>query len=404
MNAVQDRPQTNPQDEDKHRHEKIPANNFSRQLARDRKKQPMQLSTFISNKAIPTLYEKHPQLGYEKTHNFDNSTVYGREANGRKRVAQLHNNRREIGKNTNNPAYFYPYALTISILCELSVADHKKVWSALTKEMKRLKMSAAWEREIKLNNWLDYHLVVRSIAPNLAANRGRKLRALLHAAAKANGLKFTVKLKAIPSQKDCQKWMNYISKIKIADIKEANTDDVDALANHRKSQDIYASRRCYMRKKTGLHRFGDFGNFWEPGCSPTDQTKNYRAEKKKKEAKRQANPEIREAAEQLAELNKQPVDKIERNLWKEFDGETDPTKRAEIETHNKALAVEYHGSPEDYEEYLRDEKQKRDILQQRRNLFASNRRKPQPKQKSKLPSFDPNNRSPEDSFTVGGTT
>ncbi len=305
-------------------------------------------------------------MGHKYHHNRDVTTVYGRRAASRRRVAQLIANYRAIAAKIGED-YFYPYAVTLKVLEQLTVEQHKELWTALWKEMVRLGVVAAWEREITRANKIDYHLVVRSAPENFMRNRARKLRESLH---KITDVKLNIRIKIIPSRKDCNKWIRYVSKVVIAETKESQSDDIDVVLNTKLNQDIYARKRVYFLKaKKGqpkFHTTGDFGKFFE--LSPTQQDKAYRAKKKQRDAKRAANPDIEFAAKELADLTAADAIKIEDKMYGDVEAETDPIKKAKLVKQNKELALQYHGGEEEYADFLRTRAEQREAEEQRRKL------------------------------------
>ena len=349
----------------------------------------MKLYTPRAGQPIPVLWESKPERGDKRRHGFQNHTVEGYLAVGRRRASHLARNNAAISKKLSTP-WHYPFAGTVTVLQELAVNDHKKLWARIVKEFVKLGVFAAWEREITRKNQINYHLVIREAPEALMRHRARKLRTLIRA---VTTVKLNQHYKPLKTYADARKWWNYCNKLKFSDTRpNTKTDDVDCVTSDKVNPDVYNRKRVLFKKaKTGqrLLRHGDFprGQFWEQ--SPTTSTNDYKHKKRDRKAKNQARPDVQEAAKEWADIIGLHLDAVEALLHKELDAAT-PEDRPTIEQRNHDYAGVYHG--DDYDDYMRGKHEQYVLAEQRQKEQPTrgkrtNKPKPAPFDPAKCESF-----------------
>lgn len=356
----------------------------------------MKVYTPKPSDSIPILWDDKPKQGTRTGHGNSNYNVCGFLAVGKKRASHLLKNQAAISAKLGTP-WHYPYFATIKVLQQLTVKQHKDLWTHLVKALGNLGIVAAWAREITTKNLIDYHLVVREAPEDLMRNRGRKLRDIIR---KTTTVKLNQQYKPLPSYKDAKEVINYCSKLQFSDTRTVKTDDVDVVVKHKPSDDIYKTKRVLFRKMPkgqNLQRFKHFGDFWEQKTSESD--KQYKAKKQAKKARRINHPEVREAAKQLATLTAatndtaNEVDSIERDLHKACE-KADPAELQTLIADNLQLAVHFHGGQLAYEEFIGGEREHDKREEERVKKLRQPRKKPKPKvdfvwTPDRLESFNP---------------
>lgn len=306
----------------------------------------------------PVLVNKRPEDG-GKRHGFDNSTLQGYLAVGRRRASHLESNRYAIQQAAKQP-YHYPFSGVITINRRLDPRDYTGLIKRLKEAFQTLNIDGTGEVEISKGNVVQLNLIFRAIPAHLVAEDFRKLKEALRATTK---IKLNQKYKAMQDKEEGKRAIGYFSKLVFW------KDDC---------KDIYKDKRALfakvdkLNKEQRIRRFFDFGNFWV--TRPTKLTESYKAGKRQREKYRDQFPKAEEAAKEVFKQfpgEFKSKEQIEDQWYKTYtqgsQGDLD-----ELDREINVLAEDWHGGPMELEDALQRKKADREY---QRKLIAQRGKK-----------------------------
>lgn len=219
------------------------------------------------------LFQDEPEYGKRicgrEPHGWTTLRGYWREASKQCQLLDL--NRSLRGK-------LYTWGVSLNIEHALEIAEVKRVWEHVSRELRRRDVVAFWVREPSPANHCNYHLLIASDHTKL------ELRDAIDASI-PDGIQYHKQIDAIASQ---WSYTRYIVKAKVR-----------GYVGGKFRLDRYADKRLLFIKKSGLQKHGIIGSFW---VRPKGELWQTVIAREKRIADGLTSPEVRAEVERLYEL------------------------------------------------------------------------------------------------------
>jgi uncharacterized protein (UPF0332 family) len=140
----------------------------------------------------------------------------------------------------------YKWKIDLTISPEITIDQHKTIWTKATRVLSRLGMNALWVREINKRNKIHYHLTVCN---NVAVSEIQSM--IEQAMPKRSDIKWNIWIRPITNSFG---WLAYSVKSKVS-----------AVIDGRYVADKYRHKRLLFQKGLNIRKHGTIGNFWAEG-------------------------------------------------------------------------------------------------------------------------------------------
>lgn len=182
------------------------------------------------------IFQADPPDGHTLSRGWKNRHGYAREAKELATCLRINSRLRGVK---------YPLEGVIKFTGEMSAEEHKQLWKAFTKNLRRRGVTAFWIREPSRNNRVHTHLILTAPDEDAAARE-----AMEGACPPAYRDRLRLHVAVIRSQHDL---IHYICKSRVA--------GYDAATGQR-THDKHAAKRLMFNDNVKLDKYGCIGAFW----------------------------------------------------------------------------------------------------------------------------------------------